>query len=329
MTHLFLHPGLGKSGSTALQAYWNANSQVLAQHGFHYPFTGREPWDRLAMRRDAHHLLSAAMRGKIPRLEFADFSPLLEREAARCHQPNLLISSESISARVARPLLDLFPEVTVLLVVRHPQEMRYSDYLERVKSNLYTGTFNEFVLDYRRNQRFSDGVGDWQKVCATRGFHFRAITYSRDRLFSDVMTVLDMPPPDSKDIPFVNERMPSTVYEFKRVTNRDADHLTGGAISRFLEAHAPRLQLMSTVRPLDASLKPEARDLIEGEITFFNERLGTDFQWTDPPTFDHEAATANKEELFLRLATISRKTVPNGPIDDRISALVRAVFTRV
>lgn len=326
MTHLYLHAGFGKAGSTALQAYWNENPTLLAEHGFHYPVTGREPWARAAMRRDAHHFLAAALGGAFCDIRFEHLRPILAREAEMCRQPNVLISSEAFGPRVSLELLSLFPSATVLLILRHPQEYRFSDYLERVRSNLYTGTFDEFVLGYRRGHSVRALIEEWQEVCMTKGIFFQPIPYRRESLFADTMAVLGLPQPDSDTIPFVNERLDIGHYEFKRATNLAANHEVGLAINVFLTEQAPHLELLPTTTALDAWLSADARALIEDEIQICNDVLGTDFQWSDPPCYDPEVAAINKERVFDRLASVTGKTISAGRLDDRIITLVRAVF---
>lgn len=120
MTHLFLHVGMPKTGSTSIQATFFANRAVLAAHGIHY----------LDAARNHHRLIAAGFAGAMARAP--DAAALAARQTiaafiGRAGEGRIVISSE-VLCRMAREeiaallgfLRPLVGRISVVCFVRPP-----------------------------------------------------------------------------------------------------------------------------------------------------------------------------------------------------------------
>lgn len=134
MRRLFVHCGLGKTGTSAIQAHLRDTPPP----GLIYPETGQWP-------DGAHHKLAFALRGQrrrgnieIPSWDELGPALIAELDAA---EGTVVISSEildpksadmllaNVLQRLARP----FDEINVIVVLRHPLELAASTYNQSVK----------------------------------------------------------------------------------------------------------------------------------------------------------------------------------------------------
>ncbi len=129
---LFLHIGMGKTGTTALQDFFWDNRKLLAQLGVSYPKTG--------MQSNAHHLLSP----HIPRFlegqwnfqKVRDWAP----ELAKCKQDRILLSSELMAwadeaaARKYCAQVSAWFDVYVVIYLRRQDNIIMASYNQQIKA---------------------------------------------------------------------------------------------------------------------------------------------------------------------------------------------------
>ena len=140
MKQLFLHIGLHKTGTTALQEWCSANASLLAQKGLLYPLTGKpegKPYHR--------QFFSQAESGPWE---------LLYSEIEESRIDTILLSDEAWSAPwVAEGALQMLKQrlarydVTVLCVLRNPVDYFVSRYRHQIRMGSETAhwSFSEFV----------------------------------------------------------------------------------------------------------------------------------------------------------------------------------------
>jgi Sulfotransferase family len=129
---LYLHIGMGKTGTTALQNFFWENRKSLASHGVHYP--------ELGVMSNAHHLLSP----HIPRfledqwefLSVQDWAPQL----AEVDQPSALLSSELMAwaeeskARKFCAQVSAWFDVYVVVYLRRQDNIIMASYNQQIKA---------------------------------------------------------------------------------------------------------------------------------------------------------------------------------------------------
>lgn len=149
-TRVLLHIGSPKTGTTAIQTFFNKNfTQAALGARLHYP--------DLARHKGAHHgLVSAVMGDRAPRwIAPCNFDDLRAKLAAyRSESPRwALFSSEVLSGwafvhcREFPRLKDLFApfDVSVVLYVRDQVALAESAYLQFAKTGSYFGSVDEFL----------------------------------------------------------------------------------------------------------------------------------------------------------------------------------------
>ncbi|MDQ2092274.1 hypothetical protein [Marimonas arenosa] len=151
---LFIHVGAGKTGTSALQDFFFANEERLAQKGVVFPKHGRSP-NKISI---AHHPL--AWRGRFRLGEEADVLALW-REIAALEQPRLVVSSEFFHGKVTDPdgpaffekLKEMFHDTDIRIVfyLRRQSQWLQSAYAQWVKNNLQSRTFQKFVRSFAHN----------------------------------------------------------------------------------------------------------------------------------------------------------------------------------
>ena len=129
---LYLHIGMGKTGTTALQDFFWDNRKQLARHDLHYPALGAVA--------NAHHLVSP----HIPRfLEGVwDFKSVAEwaPKLAESRQPRILLSSELIAWAEEGVVRDFCTELSnwfdikVVLYLRRVDNIIMASYNQQIKA---------------------------------------------------------------------------------------------------------------------------------------------------------------------------------------------------
>ncbi|NYI80543.1 hypothetical protein [Nocardioides panzhihuensis] len=128
MKSIVVHAGLPKTGTSAVQAFFNSNGEALAKAGIFYPAhtvdrNGISAGNAGSLMERSGHLFVASSREVTRTLE--------EFEASGCH--TLLLSSEAFLPEL-RGIAELLPpQAQFVLYVRDPLAFLESDYNQRVK----------------------------------------------------------------------------------------------------------------------------------------------------------------------------------------------------
>lgn len=145
---LYLHIGLGKTGTSSLQAFFARNVSQLSRHGIWYPATGRNELN-------AHHYLSTAARpgggtGFDTDVDWGTYLEQLRQELSTRSEENILISSEVFSGimiwRLLAALKGLFAEIRVIAYLRRQDILIASNYNQWVKTENLRLKFDEMRL---------------------------------------------------------------------------------------------------------------------------------------------------------------------------------------
>jgi hypothetical protein len=179
---LFLHIGLGKTGTSALQSFFAQNHERLSSQGIWYPQTGREGLE-------AHHRIATAARpgggtGFDTTISWAAYIEQLRAELAQRTEPTVLLSSEVFSGRMTWRLLhdlkQLFSEIQVVAYLRRQDILIASNYNQWVKTeNLRLGLDDLRMLPFD----FEAMLEPWKKLLAGHPGGVLVRPYERSRLW--------------------------------------------------------------------------------------------------------------------------------------------------
>ncbi|GAW36786.1 hypothetical protein RA2_03861 [Roseovarius sp. A-2] len=145
---LWLHIGMPKTGTTALQGYLHAQPGFLEGHGIRYMTTGRDRGTGAA-RLICHNAMAVHMsRGwqNAPQDEPEDFAAEYAGHSAQ----HCILSSEMFFGRDLPPLQHRFlsridAPVRVILYLRRFDDFIEADYKQRAKNAMQTGGVDAFV----------------------------------------------------------------------------------------------------------------------------------------------------------------------------------------
>ncbi|MEU6135624.1 hypothetical protein [Nocardioides sp. NPDC047086] len=135
MKSIVVHAGLPKTGTSAVQAFFSANRDTLAEAGIHYPQhrvdqNGISAGNAGSLMERSGHLFVASAHAVAKTLE--------EFAASGCH--TLLLSSEAFLPELPG-IAELLPQARFVLYVRDPLAFLESDYNQRVKRLAHVDPF--------------------------------------------------------------------------------------------------------------------------------------------------------------------------------------------
>lgn len=152
MKKIYLHIGCGKTGSSALQLWLHQNIKNLLETGILYP-SDIKKLDKYAITSgNGTQSVSEILAGR----SMAYFSDL-----TRCDQ-HICLSSEAFQLLKKEHLTELkstFEQLKlkpiIIAYVRDVYDMMYSSYLQLVKRNLLSRSFEDYVLSQNELQQFN------------------------------------------------------------------------------------------------------------------------------------------------------------------------------
>ena len=145
---LWLHIGMPKTGTTALQGYLHAHPRFLEEHGIRYMTTGRDRGTGAA-RLICHNAMAVQMsRGwqGAPETEPGCFAAEYAGHASQ----HCILSSEMFFGRDLAPLQTRFlsridAPVRIILYLRRFDDFVEADYKQRAKNAMQTGAVDAFL----------------------------------------------------------------------------------------------------------------------------------------------------------------------------------------
>lgn len=153
---VFLHIGRHKSGTTALQKFFQENSSFLERHGIYYPKSGRK-------NNVAHHELANILRPRSKRLKEAKkLKERFDKEVAPYDK--ILVSSEALQNIANLKLLKEFfdgYEIVVICYFREILDYQQSSYAQKVQASSYFGDFETYANN--NNVNYFEFYKKWLK----------------------------------------------------------------------------------------------------------------------------------------------------------------------
>ena len=291
MKTLWIHIGMPKTGTTALQEFLDINQATLRQEGFLYrrmPFSYRKDQSQISGRRNGYflHGLAETARGYDParvEAEREEGFQILEqwfRETDR-----ILLTDENLWTRIqeGETYLDHLRryrdrtgrEIRIVVYLRPQEEFLESLYRQRVDGNAAVQVWDEFreqmlpSLDYpAKLHRITQALG--KEALRVRVYQTSLVRADPQFLFSDFMETIGTALREGYQIPeqLRNQSLDRDGVELKRIMNRsvreDQDKSLDG--KRFLKNAA----MESRYPFVDA---PEISYFSTEELLAFRERF--------------------------------------------------------
>lgn len=288
---LYLHIGMHKTGTTALQKFFALNEEVLAAHGICYPKEGR------AKTPLAHHDIANSLKGPPFPIRQPDKSVDEYRSGIRdCFDyfPGVLLSSEIFMRFVPAfrdhldldlsnlaPLISAADQVKVIIYLRRQDDYLESFYSQEIEHDLHTN-FPDFV---------SNRMPDYFEICQNLADYFGKTNvivkiydkrqFTGGNIFSDFLAIFGIELTGEFTLPEegINPSFMPDEREFKKLVN--ALDLRIDEVRRFTRP----LMMLSAMKRLpggdrepDSSLfsHSERSDLLQA-CSISNGRVATEF----------------------------------------------------
>ena len=176
---LYVHVGMGKTGTTALQEFFWANREQLGQQGIHYPEAG--------VISGAHHLLSP----HIPPF-LVDLGDYLKPEQwapqlSQVEEPRILISSE-LMAWAAQDLVREFCtslqewfDLKIVIYLRRQDSQFMAAYNQQIKAGTQKRRIDQIIPWLMSRFDYEDKIAPWEECVGA--LNIRVRPYERQQFF--------------------------------------------------------------------------------------------------------------------------------------------------
>lgn len=145
---LWLHIGMPKTGSTALQGFVRKNGQVMAGAGLHYMETGRRRTEGQGRLASSHNLIAFHMNQTDQPV--TALREAMAREYAEHEDKACLVSSEMLYSVDLHKLAEIFAEIParemrIAFYCRRYSDFFEADYKQRAKNGRLAGGGSEYI----------------------------------------------------------------------------------------------------------------------------------------------------------------------------------------
>jgi len=163
MRKIILHAGRHKTGTTTLQNFLHANTDLLSQHGYIYP--------RYGLIRNGHHIIGAEMtRANVKNLAdraeevLADHRAMLD-QAIDDDSSVVVISSEAFQNCSPDLVREFFVDfdAAVVIYLREPTGYLISSYAQKIQASRCTDSIEEYFESIFR-QHYGEFIDNWHRV---------------------------------------------------------------------------------------------------------------------------------------------------------------------
>ncbi len=163
MSTVYLHIGMPKTGTTAIQNFLSDNSEALKKHGICFPDFGLR-YSRVGLPRNGHFLVKVKMSDSGNLCEdaaYADYQSVLNRlEDLSHHYDQIILSDEDLWrskrelpefwCRLKKDLKNQGLDLCILVYLRRQDNFVQSIYRQKVKRFKTTLSFHDFLEDFDR-----------------------------------------------------------------------------------------------------------------------------------------------------------------------------------
>lgn len=173
--HIYLHIGLHKTGTTAIQQFLKLNTAALEATGYYYPTTGRD--------NIAHHTLGSCL---WPDQKRGDYWPKLKAELEKSTCGNAVISTESLEYLREESQFKYLAEqlqghtVTIIIYLRRQDHFLVSSYAQDVKARGFTCDIKQYYKQTLARYDYSILLNRWAKYFGQENISVRV--YENEQL---------------------------------------------------------------------------------------------------------------------------------------------------
>lgn len=163
---LYLHIGMPKTATTAIQSYLLQNANLLKSQGFIYPKTG--------LQYNAHHSFGNLFRAspidwiKNQKPDPEALKSQLEEEIFESKCTNVIISTESLFYRGLdiKKLADFFNffDVRIVVTLRDPASWMESALRDDIKTGQFDGTTEDYIFTRNQVVNYRERISPWAEA---------------------------------------------------------------------------------------------------------------------------------------------------------------------
>lgn len=249
MATVYVHMGMPKTGTTALQYFmWN-NNEVLEKYGIHFPHMEYR-YSKVGFYRNGHFLIEPKVNklGKsVYRQPCDDYEPALD-ELQRLGETydKIVLSDEGIYrlswkrpdfwSRLKKDLEDRHLELKAIVYLRRQDLWLQGYWAQKIKEG-EVSSFDEFLEDYTDKKQLFDYYAYMSHLAAVLGRDSLVIRiYEKEQfrgaeknLYSDFLDIFGLTLSDEfeMDKEIRNERFDGAYLEFRRVLNAVPESVVG------------------------------------------------------------------------------------------------------
>ena len=220
---LWLHIGMHKTGTSALQRFFCINADAMRRFGHLYPMAGRSG------RVEGHHLLAHGIEHTHISLSSWDE---LYREADESECENLIVSSEDFEFRrdrryrdkveITREKCDSFA-TRIVVYLRRQDQFVQSAYLQNLRTSRYTGSLQNLIETNRSKFDYYEFLAPWRECFGPQNIVVRIYEEARTPggIFLDFTDTVGLPREYDWLVPEgrINPAVPSSRAGILRVLN--------------------------------------------------------------------------------------------------------------
>jgi hypothetical protein len=207
---IYIHIGMSKAGSTAIQMFMSANHTALRELSVDYPLLGR------ANNRNAHHNLIFELKGRAEKFKpeagrVADLSTYLREtpyNTTVLSSENLWSNNVDVIKSFAARIADVGKPIRIIMVIRNLVDFAPSTYGQKVRNGGKTHDFDAYFKDRQGRDGFDvfDIASRWADVFGWDALIVRALDPSMlvdGDLISDFLSQVGLDPrtPEVRDLP--------------------------------------------------------------------------------------------------------------------------------
>ena len=193
---LILHIGAGKTGTSALQAQFAKNREILSKHGIHYP---KADSDRQALKNltTSGNGIELGMLLKSEDFTEKKAKALLSSYIAESERKTILLSSEHLEFykkdllfRLDQVAQQLGLRIKIVYYVRAIGDHIVSGYHQLLKRHLYTGSLSEIVnmyINQKMEYRFLRVIENSIEVFGRDSITVKNYDRVKDNIFADFL----------------------------------------------------------------------------------------------------------------------------------------------
>lgn len=314
---IYIHVGLAKTGTTAIQNFIVKNKRHFADYNFHYPSTG--------LANNCHHGIAFYWGDyKAFKKSFKIKKNTLEIFSEELHankDKNILISSECLNLGEVNweELLSLFPHkrIKIIVYLRRQDNMWSSAYREMIKNNTTYLPSKIWLESHKVDNYYYERLKHYQQFVDKKDIIIRI--YEKEQfiegsIFSDFCSILSIPIDKRFRIPTknYNPHLSRGVLEYNRLLNTVYNiETTPYMFNKYLTLYSQRGVLKEAFQFNNNNIfSTKKRNQILNDCKKYNEKIASEYLNRKDGKLFYEPISHN-DDSFKEDHTLSDKEILN------------------